>query len=121
LVQTAAFGPVLGPADELGIADPLLGFGDGAATYAAHHQFMPELVLIGQLVGFPMPLTSPITRSSSTVRLPSRAPRSGSASPVMSPGVKIGLPSASQMLDAIRPASTSVLPPMAIRSDLAAR
>src|SRR5690625_2147601 len=117
----AALGPILGPSQKLRVAHALLRLSDSAAADTAHHQLMPEFVLVGQLVGFPMPFTSPSTCSSAMVRVPSSGPRSGSASPVWSSGVNTGFPSASQMLAAMRPAIASPLPPMASRSDLADR
>lgn len=43
-VQGAALGPVLLPAQELRVAQPLLCFCDGATTDSAQHQLVPELV-----------------------------------------------------------------------------
>ncbi|KPX66754.1 hypothetical protein ALO39_200036 [Pseudomonas syringae pv. lapsa] len=65
---------------------------------------MPELFVVGEGFVFPRLLTSAMTFISAMVRLPSSAPRSGSASPVMSSTVKTGLPSSLQMLAAIRAA-----------------
>lgn len=43
-VQAAALGPVLLPAQELRVAQPLLCFSDGATTDSTQHQLVPELV-----------------------------------------------------------------------------
>lgn len=43
-IEAATLCPVLLPAQELRVAQPLLCFGDGLPTDSAQHQFMPELV-----------------------------------------------------------------------------
>ena len=101
-IQRASKIAVLHPLPELDKTQPFFGFRDRGAE--GDGEFVPELVGVGELIVFPMLFTSAMTTINATVRLPSKAPRSGSASPVMSSTVNTGWPSSSQMLAAIRPA-----------------
>ena len=109
LVQPAVLSPVRRPLADFRVAEALPGFFDAAATDPVEDELVEEFGFGVELVRFfPRPVTSPMTRSSSMVRLPLRAPRSGSASPVISATVNTGLPSASQMQAAMRPATASL-------------
>ena len=119
LVKRAALAPVCRPAEKLWVAQPLLSFCDGAAANAIQDELMPQLVQIAQLGAFPRLLTSPMAVSNAMVSALSSAPRSGSASPVMSSAVNTGFPCSSQILAAMRPATPSPLLAIAFTSDTA--
>ena len=109
LVQSAVLPSVRRPLADFRVAEALPCFFDGTAADAVEDELVEEFGFGVELVRFfPRPVTSPMTRNSSMVRLPLRAPRSGSASPVMSATVNTGLPSASQMHAAMRPATASL-------------
>lgn len=59
-IEASPLSPVRHPAQELRIANALLGFGNGAASNAVEHQLVPDLLSFGQLFVFPTPFTSPI-------------------------------------------------------------
>src|SRR5690554_4036236 len=103
-VQAAPLVSIPEPLAELLIREPLLGFCDCPAPDPAQYQLMPDFILKAQVFFFfsEKPLTSPITRSSSSVKSRHSGPRSGSASPVTSASVNTGLPFKSAVAEAIR-------------------
>ena len=44
LIESAVLFPVSYPVQHFAVGQPLLGFGDGAASDAVQHQFVPELI-----------------------------------------------------------------------------
>lgn len=97
-IQRAALSPVFQPGQEFRIADPLPSFGNGPAAYSGQDQFMPNLFFGGQLFFFfPPKVTSLMAIISAFESDKPSAPRSGSASPVMSSAVKTAEPSSLRM------------------------
>lgn len=66
-IHAAPLEPIPRPLDKLGIADQLLGFGNSPAADSIQDKLMPQLVLCGQVVGFPPLLTSPMAVSRAIV------------------------------------------------------
>lgn len=89
-VQRTALPSEVGPTTNFLKAQAVLCFLDGPAADSAENQLMPKLVKFRQAFAFPGELNSAIAFNSAIVKLWFIGPRSGSASPVMSPTWKTG-------------------------------